>query len=390
MTDVVDQSPPAARRPWTSSAAAALLALMGLCGLAYAIATLAVTPGVVDRFRGAVAAGSSTDGLVTLLWIGAAIGSVLGVILFALYVALAFGLRRGSNGSRIAVWVLCALGFLSGGISLLTVLVQQSGERVPGSAGDALISAYPSGWIGLNESLAGLQMAGYVAVAVLLIVTPRAAFGRKSRDEAVVGGPAPYGLGPAPTAVPTSGHAPYPSPAGMWGQGPAVGPPHPYGPPPPAMPAPGHPSHGAAALYGPGQPAYGAAPGQLAYGAAPGPPPYGAAPGQPPYGAAPDQPAYGTPADQPPQGAAAASQAPYGPAASVGSAAPPTGYERPASAGPGPTSPGMPPPTVRDPHADAAHDFWQRPEPASAGDHGSDRTPDADTSRAPRPDDSAT
>src|SRR3954468_16563355 len=134
MTDVVEQrfdEPPG--RPRAAAVAAVLLALMGLGGLAYAIATLAVTPGVVDRFRGAVAAGSGADGLVTVLWAAAALGSVLAVILFALSVALALGLRRGSNGSRIAVWVLSGLGIVGGLISLLAVVVQQSGEAAPGS-----------------------------------------------------------------------------------------------------------------------------------------------------------------------------------------------------------------------------------------------------------------
>jgi hypothetical protein len=40
------------------------------------------------------------------------------------------------------------------------------------------VDAYPSGWIGLNIAVAVAQMAGYLLVAVLLVVSPGAFFRR--------------------------------------------------------------------------------------------------------------------------------------------------------------------------------------------------------------------
>jgi hypothetical protein len=235
------ESPVAAtapRRPGTVAPAAALLGLMGLGGLGYAVATLAITPGVVDRFRAAAAGADSTDvdGLVTVLWVGAAIAMVLAVILFALYVVLALGLRRGSNASRIGVWVICGLGLLAGCGSTATVLIQRSGDGSPGTIGTALADAYPAGWIGLNVGLAIAQIVGYAVVAVLLFASPGTFFGR-----------APERQKPDPFAAPTSASA-FNAPPPGYAQPPGHGQPPGYSPPPGYGPAP--PGYGQAPGYG--------------------------------------------------------------------------------------------------------------------------------------------
>ena len=174
-------SPVAApRRPLTVRLAAALLALMGLAGLGYAVATLIVAPGVVDRFRAAASGAerSDVDGYVTVVWIGAALGAVLAVILFALFIVLALGLRRGSQASRVGAWVVCGLGVLFGCVSSVTVAAQRSGEGAPGTLGAALSDAYPGGWIPVNVAMAIAQMVGYLVVAGLLVAAPGAWFRR--------------------------------------------------------------------------------------------------------------------------------------------------------------------------------------------------------------------
>ncbi len=222
-------SPAAApRRPVTVLLAAALLALMGLIGLGYAVATLIVVPGAVNRFRAAASGADTTDidGYVTLVWTGVALGAVLAVILFALFIVLALGLRRGSQASRVATWVVCGLGLLLGCVSTATVAAQRSGEGVPGSLGAALSGAYPGPWIGLNLSLAIAQMVGYLVVAVLLVLSPGTFFGR--------GRPAPHpGAAGAYVTLPTYGsantyaaqgpHQP-PAPPGYAAQAPAAPP----------------------------------------------------------------------------------------------------------------------------------------------------------------------
>ncbi len=193
----------AARRPVPVALAAALLALMALVGLVYAVVMLAVTPGVVSRFRAAAAGADApgVDGYVTAVWAGAGIATVLGVIAFALYVALALGLRRGSAAARIATWVVCALGLLAGCGSAVAVAVQRAGSGDSDDLLAALGSAYPGGWINLNLGLSVAQMLGYVLVAVLLAVAPRAYFRRG-------GEAAPAAPGHLAHAVP--GHPPNP------------------------------------------------------------------------------------------------------------------------------------------------------------------------------------
>jgi hypothetical protein len=171
------QAPPAPRRPAAVQLAAALLVLMAVVGLGYGIATLAVAPGVVDRFRAAAGADrTDVDGYVTVVWTGAALGAVLGVIIFALFLVLALALRRGSNTARIGTWVFCGLGVLFGCGTAVAVAAQRAGEGTPGTLGYALSEAYPGGWIGLNLALAVAQMAGYLVVAILLIASPREFF----------------------------------------------------------------------------------------------------------------------------------------------------------------------------------------------------------------------
>ncbi|GAB1643744.1 hypothetical protein [Krasilnikovia sp. MM14-A1259] len=204
---------PSRRRPVPVTLAAALLALMGLTGLGYAITTIVVAPGVVARFRDAAGAadGAEVDGFVTVVWIGAAVGAVVSVILFALFVVLALGLRRGSNAARIGTWVMSGLGLLAGTAALVTILVQRGGEADPESLGAVLSGAYPDRWIGLNVGAALAQMVGYLIVAVLLLIAPGSFFrpggsgtadhsygpGGVNGHAALNGHGSPYGMSPS-------------------------------------------------------------------------------------------------------------------------------------------------------------------------------------------------
>ncbi|BCJ53129.1 hypothetical protein Asp14428_46040 [Actinoplanes sp. NBRC 14428] len=186
------------RRPVPVAFASVLLLVMAVVGLGYAVATLAVAPGTVDRFRQAAGDRPDVDGYVTVVWISAAVGAVLAVLLFALYVVLALGLRRGSNGVRIATLVVCVLGLLAGGAATLTMVAQEGWNSLPGSVGAALSDAYPGPWIGLNVGLSVAQMIGYAVVALLLLTAPRAFFGRATEQ----GRSATSGQAPPPGYAP--------------------------------------------------------------------------------------------------------------------------------------------------------------------------------------------
>ncbi|MFI7596324.1 hypothetical protein [Actinoplanes sp. NPDC049681] len=227
------------RRPVSVGFASVLLIVMAVVGLGYAVAMLAVAPGTVDRFRDAAGASADVDGFVTVVWIEAALGAVLAVILFALYVVLALGLRRGSNGIRIATLVVCALGLVAGGVSTLTMAVQRGGESAPGSIGAALADAYPGAWIGLNVGLAVAQMAGYLLVGLLLLAAPRWFFGRAPKPVT----PDPFAA-PRPAYGPPGGYqpmygAPYPAAPQVPVPVESPGEPSPWAPPRPVVPSVG-------------------------------------------------------------------------------------------------------------------------------------------------------
>ncbi|WP_199513363.1 hypothetical protein [Nucisporomicrobium flavum] len=276
--------PPVAapRRPASVALASVLLIMMALAGLAYAVATLATAPGTVDRFRTAAGAGDDVDGYVTVVWMGAAVAAVLAVLLFALYVVLALGLRRGSNGFRVATLVVCALGLLAGCASATTVGVQRSGDSAPGSLGAALTDAYPGSWIPLNLSLAIAQIAGYVLVGALLLAAPREFFGRPSKpappdpfavnsqlppagyaQPGYYGPPQPVYGAPYPSAPPSAPMAPapaYPAPASAHPDEPSPwAPPRPVAPtaPSPSTPSPAAPSSASAPTVGQNMPIVG-------------------------------------------------------------------------------------------------------------------------------------
>ncbi|AGL13622.1 hypothetical protein [Actinoplanes sp. N902-109] len=251
-------APTPAPRPTTVGLASLLLLIMAVAGLGYAVATVVIAPGTVSRFRDVAGSTSDTDNYVTVIWIGAATGAVVAILLFALYVVLALGLRRGSNGVRIATLVVCTLGLLAGCASTAAVALQRARDHDPGTLGAALADAYPGAWIPLNLGVSIAQMVGYVLVGVLLLTSPRSFFGRAPQAPAGYGGAPGYG---PPPAVP--GYGPPPGGPGYGQPGyPAGG----YAPPGPgsgyAAPGPdgGYAAAGPGGGYGtPGPgPTYGA------------------------------------------------------------------------------------------------------------------------------------
>jgi hypothetical protein len=160
--------------------------LMAVAGLAHAVATLAVLPGVSDRLRAnataaAGASGSDIDGMVTVLRVGSITGAALTAVVSVLLLLLAFGVRRGRNAARIATWVVCGLGLLCGCGAALALPIQRGGNiDLPGTGlAAALTDAYPSGWIGLNTALSVAQALGYLVVALLLLLPGSFAFFRR-------------------------------------------------------------------------------------------------------------------------------------------------------------------------------------------------------------------
>jgi hypothetical protein len=211
------------RRPVTVTSAAVLLAVMALAGLVYAVATFAVTPGIVEQFRDRAGAVDpvDVDNYVAVVWAGAGVAAVLAVILFALYAVLALGLRSGSAAARVGTWVVCGLGLAAGCLSAVAVTMQRGADT-----SDALLvdlgAAYPGGWIALNVALSVAQMIGYAVVALLLLLSPREWFHRGAAAATAPVQPG-YPGHPAYSAYPQTSpyqHQQYPAPTPAPAPGP--------------------------------------------------------------------------------------------------------------------------------------------------------------------------
>ncbi|MFI6261436.1 hypothetical protein [Micromonospora sp. NPDC051006] len=199
-----------ARRPPVVALATAVLLLMALVALAYAVAGLLVLGGTVDRFRSAATGTSATAGdideIVTLLRTSGVVAAVLSLLAGVLLAGLALGLGSGRAGARVATWVVSGLGLL-GGCCGLAVLVGQraaplrlgADERSTAELLNLVGDAYPPWWIPLNAGLSVGQTLGYLVVAALLALPAANAWFRR-RPAAPSGfAPAPHPAPPAPT-----------------------------------------------------------------------------------------------------------------------------------------------------------------------------------------------
>ncbi|MFI7607004.1 hypothetical protein ACIBTV_17940 [Micromonospora sp. NPDC049366] len=222
------------RRPAVVAAATAVLLLMAVAALAYAVAGLVVLGGTVDRFRSAAAgtgAGTGDIGdVVTLLRLSGVLSAVVSLLAGALLAVLALGLSGGRAGARVATWVVCGLGLLCGCCGL-AVLVgeraaplrlaadEQATSQLFGLAGDA----HPSWWIPLTGGLSVGQALGYFVVAILLAWPSASSWFRRPTPPTAPASTPRHP--PAPTSYPSIPHHPQAPPGHL----PAPHqPPHPY------------------------------------------------------------------------------------------------------------------------------------------------------------------
>lgn len=235
------QAPP--RRPGAVVSAAALLLLMAVGAVAYAVANLLVTAGTVDRFREAARAtgarGGEIDGVASLLRGSTVLSAVLGVLAALLLVGLALGLLSGRAGARVTTWVVAGLGLFCGCCGLAVLVGQRAAplqlgadDRVTADLLARVGDAYPGWWIPVNAAVSVAQILGYLVVAALLTLPTAGAFFHRRPPRPAAGpvpppGPVPPGPGYGPPPVST----------------PPAGPPAPgYGAPASAAPTYGHPS----------------------------------------------------------------------------------------------------------------------------------------------------
>ncbi|SCF09157.1 hypothetical protein GA0070214_106138 [Micromonospora chaiyaphumensis] len=232
------QAPP--RRPGAVVSAAALLLLMAVGAVAYAVASLLVTAGTVDRFREAArttdASGGEIDGVASLLRGSTVLSAVLGVLVALLLVGLALGLLSGRAGARVATWVVAGLGLFCGCCGLAVLVGQRTAplrlgadDRVTADLLARVGDAYPDWWIPVNAALSVAQILGYLVVAALLTLPSAGAFFHRRTPRPPAGPTPPSGpVAAAPAYVHPS---PWGPPAGPLATPPPSAPPGPTPPP---------------------------------------------------------------------------------------------------------------------------------------------------------------
>ncbi|MEU9505705.1 hypothetical protein AB0D32_05425 [Micromonospora sp. NPDC048170] len=183
-----DRAP--ARRPAVVTAAVAVLALMAVAALAYALAGAVTRGGTVDRFRAASADTSALpdqiDTVVTLLGVSTVLTTVVSLLAGLLLATLALGLRAGRDGARTATWIISGLGLIAGCCGLTLLVGQRTlplgpdeNDRATAELFNLLADAYPSWWIPLGVGLSVGQVLGYLVVAVLLALPAASAWFRR-------------------------------------------------------------------------------------------------------------------------------------------------------------------------------------------------------------------
>ncbi|MBB5870896.1 hypothetical protein F4553_004275 [Allocatelliglobosispora scoriae] len=181
---------PPRKRPGVVAAAAGILLILAICGLGQSVLTLASMGSTVDRFKERAriigASRSDIDSAVSQMR-ASYIGGMFVTILIAVVLAgLAYGLLRGSNGARIATWVVSGLAVLCdccssvfylgiGGINLTT----NGTNDVQAQLAQAQLDAFPSWFLATGGGLSLLQLLGYIATAVLLALPAANAFFKK-------------------------------------------------------------------------------------------------------------------------------------------------------------------------------------------------------------------
>lgn len=235
------QAPP--RRPGAVVSAAALLLLMAVGAVAYAVANLLVTAGTVDRFREAAratgAGNGEIDGVASLLRGSTVFSAVLGVLVALLLVGLGLGLLSGRAGARVTTWVVAGLGLFCGCCGLAVLVGQRAAplrlgadDRVTADLLARVGDAYPGWWIPVNAGVSVAQILGYLVVAALLTLPTAGAFFHR-RPPRPAAGPVPP-PGPVP---PAPAYGP-PAPGYHGPPAPGYGHPSPWAPPPGPVSAP--------------------------------------------------------------------------------------------------------------------------------------------------------
>jgi hypothetical protein len=205
---------PRVRRPATVSVASVLMVLGAVVGLVVATALLVAMGSVVREFR--LRATTATQAEIDSA--AAGIRSVfvltaLGTLVLAVAMGvLTYGVMRGTNAARIATLVTVLLALCCGvGTTSYTTL----GRRLnwAGAAGNAneqlakdLSRAYsdatPSWLVGTTGGLTCLEVLGYIAVILLLLVPASQAYFRKRPALARSGQPQPPPPTPPPPPAP--------------------------------------------------------------------------------------------------------------------------------------------------------------------------------------------
>jgi hypothetical protein len=251
------QPPEPRTRPSTVTISSYLLYLVAGVQLVTAVLLLTVLGTMTDVYREAYA-GTSEEGLETIVLGGNIVTVVITVLISVGLVLLALFNNRGRNGSRITTWVIGGLSLCCGGLgvagsALTSSMNLESGGGTGPSATEVerrLSDALPSWYNPISITLSVIALVAMLVALILLALPASNAFFRKPAghfDPSI-----PYPAYPGQPGQPYPGQ---PYPGQPYPGQPYPGQPYPGQPQPgqfqPGQPYPGQPQPG---QFQPGQP----------------------------------------------------------------------------------------------------------------------------------------
>lgn len=172
-------------------AAAAVLLALAICSLGHSVLGLVSLGSTVNRFQERARvigiSGSDIDAAVSQMRVSYIFGALFAVLFAVVLAGLAYGLLKGSNGARIATWVIsgfailcdCCSTFFYFGVNGINLTTSAGQNDLQTQLAQAQLDAFPTWFLATGGGISLLQLLGYIAVAVLLALPAANAFFKK-------------------------------------------------------------------------------------------------------------------------------------------------------------------------------------------------------------------
>jgi hypothetical protein len=189
VSEIAPAPPPAQRRPTVVTAAGYLLFGVALLAVLIALIPLPYASDVSAAAKRAYANLPNGDATATAVSATVYVSALIYVLAAAGLVVLGLFDLRGSNGARIATWVVAGIGVLCCGSGVLigrlaSGIGQSSNTAEMQAAQKQVQAAYPSWYTGVQTTLTVLALLALILVIILLALPAASAYFRRGKVQA--------------------------------------------------------------------------------------------------------------------------------------------------------------------------------------------------------------